>query len=193
MEINLIYKQIFKPVFDFCLAFCTFLLCSPVILLIAVLLILQNRPVFFRHMRPGLNGKPFRVYKFTSLIDGNPNTPFRFGRFLRSTSLDELPQLINVIKGEMSIIGPRPLLMEYLSDYSEEQGRRHCVKPGITGWAQVHGRNILSLEEKIKLDLYYVDHLSPTLDMKVLFFTLKQLVRWQESDYHRLNEAKEVV
>ena len=141
-------------------------------------------PVFFSQVRPGKSGVPFLMYKFRTMTDATdangdllPDaarlTPF--GRFLRSSSLDELPELINVIKGEMSLVGPRPLLMEYLPLYSAEQGRRHNVRPGITGWAQVNGRNAISWEEKFKLDVWYVDNQSFWLDIKILWLTLKKV------------------
>lgn len=144
-----------------------------------------GKPVLFRQLRPGYKGKPFYLIKFRTMRDafdaqGNPlpdadrMTPF--GSFLRSTSLDELPELWNVLKGEMSLVGPRPLLMEYLPLYTPEQARRHDVKPGITGWVQVNGRNALSWEEKFKLDVWYVDHQSFALDLKILFLTLKKVL-----------------
>lgn len=142
-------------------------------------------PVLFRQVRPGLNGKPFEMLKFRTMRDavdanGDPlpdserMTPF--GHFLRATSLDELPELWNVLKGDMSLVGPRPLLMEYLPLYSSEQYRRHEVRPGISGWAQVNGRNLLSWEEKFKLDVWYVDNRSSWLDIKIIFLTLKKVV-----------------
>jgi lipopolysaccharide/colanic/teichoic acid biosynthesis glycosyltransferase len=141
-------------------------------------------PVLFRQTRPGLNGKPFNMLKFRSMLDatdrdGNqlPDEQrlTRFGRILRSTSLDELPGLLNVLKGDMSLVGPRPLLMEYLPLYSTEQARRHEVRPGITGWAQINGRNAISWEDKFKLDLWYVDNRSIVLDIKILFLTIKKV------------------
>lgn len=142
-------------------------------------------PVFFRQTRPGVNGKPFSMIKFRTMKDavgeeGNPlpdserMTPF--GQFLRSTSLDELPELWNVLKGDMSLVGPRPLLTEYLSLYSQEQFRRHEVRPGVTGWAQVNGRNAISWEDKFKLDIWYVDNRSFWLDLKILFLTVKKVL-----------------
>ncbi len=141
-------------------------------------------PVLFRQIRPGLGGKPFNMYKFRSMTDARDAagillsdsdrlTPY--GNFLRTSSLDELPELWNVLKGEMSLVGPRPLLMEYLSLYSPEQARRHEVRPGITGWAQVNGRNALSWEEKFKLDVWYVDNWSLWLDLKIIFLTIKKV------------------
>lgn len=145
----------------------------------------MGSPVLFRQVRPGLNGKPFEMIKFRTMkyaLDaaGNPLpdserlTPF--GQFLRSSSLDELPELWNVLKGDMSLVGPRPLLMEYLPLYSPEQARRHEVRPGVTGWAQVNGRNTLSWEDKFKLDVWYVDNRSLWLDIKVLFLTVKKVL-----------------
>lgn len=151
-------------------------------------LIRQNlgSPVFFRQVRPGLYGKPFEIVKFRTMTsergpDGQllPDsvrlTPF--GKFLRATSLDELPELWNVLKGDMSLVGPRPLLMEYLPLYTPEQARRHDVRPGITGWAQVNGRNALNWEEKFKLDVWYVDHRSLCLDIRILLLTVRKVLR----------------
>jgi len=145
----------------------------------------MGSPVLFRQTRPGLNGKPFEMIKFRTMKDavdaqGNPLpdserlTPF--GQFLRSSSLDELPELWNVLKGDMSLVGPRPLLMEYLPLYTPEQYRRHEVRPGVTGWAQINGRNALSWEEKFRLDVWYVDNRSLWLDIKILFLTVKKVV-----------------
>lgn len=142
-------------------------------------------PVLFRQIRPGLGGRPFTLYKFRTMRDatdpaGNPlpdaERLTRFGRFLRSTSLDELPELWNVLKGDMSLVGPRPLLMEYLPLYTPEQARRHEVKPGITGWAQVNGRNALSWDAKFALDVWYVDNWSLALDLKILALTVKKVL-----------------
>lgn len=156
-------------------------------LLILCLLIRRKlgSPVLFRQIRPGLHGQPFEMVKFRTMTDARgpdgallPDaerlTPF--GRFLRSTSLDELPELWNVLKGDMSLVGPRPLLMEYLPLYSPEQARRHAVRPGVTGWAQVNGRNAISWDEKFALDTWYVDHQSLTLDMKILWLTVKKVL-----------------
>lgn len=157
----------------------------PLLVFVAFLVRVKlGNPVFFQQTRPGLHGKPFRMLKFRSMLDevdreGNAlpddRRLTRFGRVLRSTSLDELPGLINVLKGEMSLVGPRPLLMEYLPLYSEEQARRHEVRPGITGWAQVNGRNAISWEDKFKLDVWYVDNCSFCLDIKILFLTVKKV------------------
>jgi len=144
-------------------------------------------PIFFCQIRPGLNGHPFTIYKFRTMseqVDTVGNTLpdgvrlTSLGRFLRNTSLDEIPQLFNVLNGDMSLVGPRPLLMEYLPLYSVEQARRHLVRPGITGWAQVHGRNTISLEDKLSLDMWYVENASFAVDLKILFITaLKVLLR----------------
>lgn len=160
-------------------------LALPLLLLIALIRRKLGSPVFFRQTRPGLHGQPFEMVKFRTMTDAcGPDgallpdaerlTPF--GRFLRSTSLDELPELWNVLKGDMSLVGPRPLLMEYLPLYSPEQARRHAVRPGVTGWAQVNGRNAISWEEKFALDTWYVDHQSLLLDMKILWLTVKKVL-----------------
>ncbi|KQO28881.1 sugar transferase [Pseudomonas sp. Leaf83] len=174
-----------KRLFDLVSASLALLLLFPVLLLVAWLVHRRlGSPVLFRQVRPGLHGKPFEMVKFRTMRDavdteGNalPDaerlTPF--GRFLRSTSLDELPELWNVIKGDMSLVGPRPLLMEYLSLYSAEQARRHEVRPGITGWAQVNGRNAVSWPEKFALDIWYVDNRSLLLDIRILFLTIKKV------------------
>lgn len=142
-----------------------------------------GRPVLFRQIRPGLHGRPFRLYKFRTMTDarapdGEPlpdeQRLTRAGKFLRRASLDELPQLINVLKGDMSLVGPRPLLMEYLPLYSPRQAKRHDVRPGITGWAQVKGRNALTWEERLELDAWYVEHASLALDLKILLLTVRQ-------------------
>lgn len=174
-----------KRIFDILFSVIVFFFLCPVILLVALLIRLKlGAPVLFKQTRPGLHGKPFNILKFRSMLDatdkdGNtlPDEQrlTRFGRILRSTSLDELPGLINVLKGDMSLVGPRPLLMEYLPLYSAEQARRHDVRPGITGWAQVNGRNAISWEDKFKLDVWYVDNRSFWLDMKILFLTVKKV------------------
>lgn len=176
-----------KRLLDLSVSIPLLLLLLPCILLIAVLVRLKlGSPVIFKQQRPGLLGKPFYLYKFRSMNDARDSegkllpdsvrlTPF--GQFLRKYSLDEFLQLINVIKGELSLIGPRPLLMDYLPLYTEEQARRHLVRPGITGWAQVNGRNALSWDEKFRLDLWYVDNQSFALDMKILFMTLKKVLK----------------
>ncbi|MDL0430159.1 sugar transferase [Marinobacter sp. TBZ242] len=176
----------FKRIFDFCIALLALVLLAPVILVVSFLIAVKlGRPVFFRQTRPGINGDPFNMVKFRTMVDArNENGELlpdaermtRFGSFLRKTSLDELPELWNVLKGEMSLVGPRPLLMEYLPLYSNEQFRRHEVRPGVTGWAQVNGRNAISWDEKFKLDVWYVDHQSFLLDIKILFLTVKKVL-----------------
>ncbi len=175
-----------KRLLDFVLSACGIALFAPAILpLILLIRIKLGAPIFFIQTRPGLRGKPFNMVKFRTMIDvldaaGNllPDSERLtvFGKFLRSTSLDELPELWNVLKGDMSLVGPRPLLMEYLPLYTPEQARRHEVRPGITGWAQVNGRNALSWEEKFKLDIWYVDNQSFWLDVKILFLTVKKVL-----------------
>jgi sugar O-acyltransferase (sialic acid O-acetyltransferase NeuD family) len=175
-----------KRLFDLFIVAIFLPLLLPILLITAWLIKKKlGSPVFFRQIRPGLNGKPFNMIKFRSMTDckdkqGNllPDVDRlpAFGRFLRSTSLDELPELWNVFKGDMSLVGPRPLLMEYLPRYSDEQNRRHCVKPGITGWAQINGRNAIRWEEKFALDTWYVDHQSLWLDIKILWLTVKKVL-----------------
>lgn len=181
------YKNIIKPFFDFLIAICLLLVASPVFLLVYLgLFLAQNGNVFFTQKRPGKDEQIFSILKFKTMTDqkdqqGNllPDAQrlTRIGKFVRKTSLDELPQLINVLKGEMSMVGPRPLLPEYLSLYNEEQKRRHAVKPGITGWAQVNGRNAISWEDKFKFDVWYVENQSFGLDLKILFLTVKKVFR----------------
>lgn len=174
-----------KRIVDILVSFFGIVLLTPIFLLVAFL-IRKNlgSPVIFSQIRPGIDGKPFKMYKFRSMknaIDtsGNPLpdaerlTPF--GQKLRSTSLDELPELWNVLKGDMSLVGPRPLLMEYLPLYDKEQYRRHEMRPGITGWAQINGRNAISWEDKFKLDVWYVDNQSLKLDLKILLLTIKKV------------------
>lgn len=159
---------------------------SPVIIVVAILVNSKlGSPIFFKQIRPGLGGKPFKMVKFRTMLDavdsqGNPLPDevrlTDFGKFLRSTSLDELPELWNVLKGDMSLVGPRPLLMEYLPLYSADQARRHEVRPGVTGWAQINGRNAISWEQKFELDTWYVDNQSLWLDIKILFLTVWKVV-----------------
>jgi len=184
---NKFYSRYGKRVLDLTLTIPALILLAPLMLIIALVVrVALGAPVLFRQVRPGLHGKPFTLYKFRTMTDardaqGNllPDsarlTPF--GRFLRSTSLDELPELWNVIKGDMSLVGPRPLLMKYLDRYTPEQARRHEVKPGLTGWAQINGRNALTWEDKFKLDIWYVDHLSLALDLKILVLTLVKVLK----------------
>ena len=181
------YKDFWKRVIDFILSLLTLAILWPILLVITIWLHFANKGAgaFFLQERPGKNGKIFKVVKFKTMTDerdaeGNllPDADrlTNVGRFVRSTSIDELPQLINVVKGDMALIGPRPLLSQYLPLYSEEQARRHEVRPGITGWAQCHGRNAISWTEKFKLDVWYVDHCSFLTDLKVIAITIKKVL-----------------
>ena len=184
---SLIHNRYSKRVLDLAFVIPALLLLTPVLAGVGVLVCLKlRRPILFRQQRPGLHGKPFILLKFrtmTSEHDAQGNllpdtkrlTPF--GQFLRNTSLDELPELFNVLKGDMSLVGPRPLLMQYLDRYTPEQGRRHEVKPGITGWAQVNGRNAITWEEKFKLDVWYVEHRSQSLDLKIIALTIWRILK----------------
>jgi len=178
-----------KRTFDFLTAGFLLLLLSPVMAVVSVLLWLAQRRVLFKQMRPGIRGCPFTLYKFCSMTDARNNNGILLpdadrltviGAFIRRTSLDELPQLWNVLKGEMSLVGPRPLLMEYIERYSPEQARRHDVKPGITGWAQVNGRNAISWADKFALDVWYVDHADFLLDIRILSMTAHRVIRWSD-------------
>ena len=180
-------KNCFKRMIDCCLAMVAIVVLSPVMAAVAVLLAVANKGagVVFTQTRPGKNGRLFKVMKFKTMTDerdenGNllPDAQrlTKTGKFIRSTSLDELPQLFNVLKGDMALIGPRPLLPQYLPLYSKEQARRHDVRPGITGWAQVHGRNAISWKKKFELDVWYVDHCSFWLDLKIILLTVKKVV-----------------
>ncbi len=181
-----------KRVFDLLLTTVGLVVLSPVMLALALLVwIFHGRPVLFRQTRPGYRGVPFALYKFRSMTDArDPQGSLlpdeqrltRFGRFLRASSLDELPELFNVLRGEMSLVGPRPLLMQYLERYSAEQMRRHEVLPGITGWAQINGRNALTWQEKFRLDVWYVDHRSLWLDLKILAITLWKVLKREGID-----------
>ena len=176
-----------KRLVDFTVTLLGLIVMSPLLLVLGILVRIQlGSPVLFCQQRPGLNGSPFMMYKFRTMTgerdaDGNllPDEQrlTSFGKFLRSASLDELPELINVLKGEMSLVGPRPLLMQYLPLYSPEQARRHEVRPGITGWAQVNGRNAIGWEEKFKLDVWYVDNQSFWLDLKILWMTFSKVFK----------------
>ncbi|MFJ7680001.1 sugar transferase [Peribacillus sp. NPDC097198] len=176
-----------KRLFDIVISSLLIMVLSPILLFIATLVrIKMGSPILFKQKRPGLHEKPFYLYKFRSMKEikdqqGNllPDhlRLYAFGKFLRKYSLDELPQLINVVKGDLSLVGPRPLLMEYLPLYTEEQSKRHLVKPGITGWAQVNGRNGISWEDKFKLDVWYVNHQSYLLDIKILWFTIIKVIQ----------------
>ncbi len=181
------YKRVIKPSLDRVFALVSIILLLPVFTLLALtILFFMGRPVFFRQVRPGKNEKLFTIYKFRTMS----NDKDQYGNFLedemrlqgigkiiRQTSLDELPQLFNVLKGDMSFIGPRPLLPEYLPLYNKTQKKRHLVKPGITGWAQVNGRNAISWEEKFEYDIWYVEHISFLLDMKILWLTLLKVLK----------------
>lgn len=176
-----------KRIIDIVVSLTALVLFFPFLFLIGLSIVLiMGRPILFSQQRPGLRGKPFKMCKFRTMknafgADGLPLSDTerltRFGKLLRSTSLDELPELWNVLKGDMSLVGPRPLLMEYLPLYSFEQARRHEVKPGVTGWAQVNGRNAISWEEKFELDVWYVDNRSTWLDIKILFLTVYKVFK----------------
>lgn len=182
---NRLMANTMKHFTDFTTAFLALLLLSPLLLILMVLVRLKlGSPIFFTQVRPGLHGKPFKMIKFRTMTDARDADSnllpdnirlTAFGRFLRSTSLDELPELWNVLKGDMSLVGPRPLLMEYLPRYNPEQSRRHEARPGITGWAQINGRNAISWEAKFKLDVWYVDNQSFWLDLKILALTIKKV------------------
>ena len=182
------YKHFFKRVLDFCISFIALIIISPLLLLVTIWLHFANKGAgaFFLQERPGKDAKIFKVIKFKSMTDerdaeGNllPDAQrlTKVGRFVRSTSIDELPQLINVLKGDMALIGPRPLLPQYLPLYSPEQMRRHEVRPGISGWAQCHGRNAISWTEKFKLDVWYVDHCTLWTDIKVIWITIMKVLK----------------
>jgi sugar transferase EpsL len=176
-----------KRGFDFCVAFIVLMMAVPVMALIAILLAASiGRPVLFRQQRPGLRAQPFMLYKFRTMSErrdaqgellGDELRLTTVGSMLRRLSLDELPQLFNVLKGDMSLVGPRPLLMEYLPLYSTEQARRHDVRPGITGWAQVNGRNAVAWEARFALDVWYVEHQSFSLDLRILWLTVLRVLR----------------
>ena len=181
------YKHFFKRFFDFCISLIALICISPILLIVTIWLHFANKGAgaFFLQERPGKDAKIFKIIKFKTMTDecdaeGNllPDAQrlTKVGRFVRSTSVDELPQLINVLKGDMALIGPRPLLVQYLPLYTTEQARRHEVRPGITGWAQVHGRNAISWTEKFKLDVWYVDHCFLKIDLQVIFMTIKNVM-----------------
>ncbi len=194
------YKSLLKPMFDIIFSMILLVILSPLILGVLLFINLQmGRPLFFKQNRPGREGEIFTIYKLRTMSDerdeeGNllPDEKrlHGIGKLIRSLSLDELPQLINVLKGEMSFIGPRPLLIEYLPLYNEEQKRRHDVKPGITGWAQVNGRNAISWKKKFEYDLFYVQNLSFLLDMKILWLTMKKVLMRKDisADKHATSE-----
>lgn len=180
-------KTVVKRLFDIILSAGMLLVLSPLLLIVYILCRIKlGAPVFFRQERPGLHGKIFKMYKFRSMTgerdaEGNllPDEVrlTSFGKILRATSLDELPELFNILKGEMSFVGPRPLLVQYLNRYTQQQARRHEVKPGLTGWAQVNGRNAISWEKKFELDVWYVDHWNLRLDLKILWMTAVKVLK----------------
>ncbi len=179
--------HIVKRLSDIIVSFTILIILSPVMLAVSFLVFLKlGRPIFFRQKRPGKDGRIFGMYKFRTMLNTKDSSGqllpdekrlTSFGKFLRAASLDELPELINVLKGDMSLVGPRPLLVEYLNYYTPEQRRRHLVRPGVTGWAQVNGRNAISWEEKFKLDLWYVDNWSLWLDIKIFFLTFYKVFK----------------
>lgn len=182
------YKHFFKRFFDFWISLIALICISPILLIVTIWLHFANKGAgaFFFQERPGKDGKIFKVIKFKTMTDERDENGellpdadrlTKVGRFVRSTSIDELPQLINVLKGDMALIGPRPLLVQYLPLYSKEQARRHEVRPGISGWAQCHGRNSISWTEKFKLDVWYVDHVSLLTDLKVIFITIGKVLK----------------
>lgn len=183
----MIYRKYIKRILDILLAFTGLILTSPLLLVVMLGLAFANKgKIFFTQRRPGKNARIFKVIKFKTMTDArdaygqllpDADRLTKIGKFVRSTSIDELPQLINVLKGDMSLIGPRPLLPEYLPLYSPEQARRHEVRPGITGWAQCHGRNAISWKEKFTLDVWYVDHVSLKTDLKIIFITIEKVLR----------------
>lgn len=180
-----LYKNIFKPMVDILMALLGFIILSPIFLLVLILLVISNKgKPFFLQERPGKNEKIFKIIKFKTMNDKKDENGAllppgerltKLGLFLRKYSLDEIPQLLNVLKGDMSIIGPRPLLVRYLPRYNDFQKQRHHIKPGITGWAQVNGRNALSWEDKFKYDVHYVKNMSFTFDIKILLLTIKKV------------------
>jgi len=186
MQVMLNKTPTIKRILDFVLSIIIMLVCLPVMLIVGLIIFLtEGRPIFFFHERPGKDGQPFKLIKFRSmrnardaegnlLPDGKRIT--NFGNFIRKTSIDELPEFINVLRGEMSLVGPRPLLMQYVDRYSQQQFRRHEVLPGITGWAQVNGRNAISWNEKFMLDIWYIDHWSVWLDIKILLLTVWKVI-----------------
>lgn len=181
------YKKYVKRLLDFGLSLISLIILLPIILIIAILVRIKlGKPIIFKQQRPGKDERIFTLYKFRTMTDEKDESGkllpdekrlTKFGKFLRSTSLDELPELINIIKGDMSIVGPRPLLVEYLPLYNKEQKKRHDVRPGLTGLAQINGRNKLSWEEKFKQDVYYIENISLWLDIKIIFKTIKNVIK----------------
>ncbi len=195
------YKHFFKRLFDFCISLVALICISPILLVVTIWLHFANKGAgaFFLQERPGKNAKIFKVIKFKTMSDERDENGkllpdeqriTRVGRFVRSTSIDELPQLINVFKGDMALIGPRPLLPQYLPLYSPEQARRHEVRPGISGWAQCHGRNAISWTEKFKLDVWYVDHCTFWTDIQVIFITIKNVLMRKDINFEGASELQ---
>lgn len=186
----MLYTKFFKSILDRLIALLAIILLSPIFIPLYLLVLVKiGSPVFFKQQRPGYKGVLFTIYKFRTMTDNRDTDGnllldekrlTKFGLFLRNTSLDELPELLNILKGEMSFVGPRPLLKEYLPLYSKEQNRRHEVKPGITGWAQINGRNAITWQKKFELDLWYLDHLSITLDIKIIVLTLLKVIHQKD-------------
>lgn len=184
------YKKYFKRLFDI-VSSIIFLLCFWWLYIIVAILVKKKlgSPVIFKQQRPGLNGKIFTMYKFRSMTDARDKSGKllsdaerlpKFGKLLRATSLDEIPEIVNVLKGDMSLVGPRPLLVEYLSYYTKEENRRHTIRPGITGWAQVNGRNLLTWNKRLEKDVEYVDNLSFVLDLKIIYLTIKKVIKKED-------------
>ncbi|WP_336127571.1 sugar transferase [Mesoflavibacter sp. CH_XMU1422-2] len=181
------YKSFFKRILDFIASLIAIIVLSPIFMLVTLLLLLNNNgSVFFFQKRPGKNEKIFNIIKFKSMTDKkdengkllpNEKRLTKVGKFIRKSSIDEIPQLLNVLKGDMTLVGPRPLKVEYLELYSEDQKKRHLVKPGITGWAQVNGRNAISHSKKFELDVWYVNNLSFKLDLKILYLTILKVIK----------------
>jgi sugar transferase EpsL len=181
------YRRFGKRLLDVLVTLPALIVLSPLLAILALLVRVKlGTPVLFRQQRPGLQGKPFTIYKLRTMTDAraadgqllsDTERLTKFGRFLRSTSLDELPELLNVLKGEMSLVGPRPLLMQYLKRYTPEQARRHEMRPGITGWAQIKGRNAITWEQKFELDVWYVDHVSFALDIRIMALTVWKIFK----------------
>jgi sugar transferase EpsL len=190
-----------KRLFDLLVSSLGLILTSPILIILAIWVFLRlGNPIFFRQKRPGYRGQPFTIYKFRTMTEVRDAQGkllpdefriTRLGRFLRSSSLDELPELINVLRGEMSLVGPRPLLMQYLDRYTPQQARRHETLPGITGWAQINGRNTLTWEQKFDLDIWYVDHWSFLLDLKILWLTISKVIRREDINQAGFSTAEE--
>jgi sugar transferase EpsL len=193
LENNKTIQKLIKRLIDICVALALLLTLTPLLLLVAMLIVIMlGRPVLFQQQRPGLGGKPFNMLKFRSMTDARDESGTLlpdaerlsgFGKILRASSMDELPELWNVLRGDMSLVGPRPLLMKYLPLYSSEQARRHQVRPGITGWAQVNGRNSVEWEDKFSMDVWYVENRSFWLDCRILWLTIATVFRSKESSY----------